>query len=120
MEGPKYTLVPEDYLDLWKQFEEDANKAKDRLWTITSWLYALMSGLMAFLLDQQNHNKILIPFGAGTGILLSLYTWYMSKELGRHIKKHWDRANKIREEKITGLTEVWDLKPPDDSNGSKK
>lgn len=31
MEDQKHPLKPEDYLDLWKQFQEDADKAKDKL-----------------------------------------------------------------------------------------
>lgn len=44
-------LNKQEYLDLWKVFSEDAAKIKDKLWTIASWLYALMSGLMADMFD---------------------------------------------------------------------
>ena len=50
---PKNTLTKQDYLDLWKFFSEDTSKIKDKLWTIASWLYALMSGLMAFMLEEK-------------------------------------------------------------------
>ena len=43
-----YTLEKKGYLDLWRYFSEDTAKIKDKLWTIASWLYALMSGLLSF------------------------------------------------------------------------
>ncbi len=46
---PENTLTKQDYLDLWKFSSEDTAKIKDKLWTIASWLYALMSGLLGFL-----------------------------------------------------------------------
>ena len=44
----KYTLEKKDYLELWRYFSEDTAKIKDKLWTIASGLYALMSGLLGF------------------------------------------------------------------------
>jgi hypothetical protein len=46
---PANALTKQDYLDLWKFFSEDTAKIKDKLWTI----YALMSGLMAFMLEDK-------------------------------------------------------------------
>ena len=43
-----YTLEKKDYVDLWRYFSEDTAKIKDKFWTIASWLYALMSGLLGF------------------------------------------------------------------------
>jgi hypothetical protein len=50
---PESLLENQDYLDLWKFFSEDTAKIKDKLWTIASWLFALMSGLMAFMREDE-------------------------------------------------------------------
>ena len=50
---PENALTKQECLDIWKFFSEDTAKIKDKLWTITSWLYALMSGLRAFMLEDK-------------------------------------------------------------------
>ncbi len=49
----KEPLTKQNYLDLWKFFSEDTAKIKDKLRTIASWRYALMSGLRAFMLEDK-------------------------------------------------------------------
>ncbi len=50
---PENALTIQEFLDLWKFFSEDTAKIKDKLWTIASWLYGLMNGLMAFMLEDK-------------------------------------------------------------------
>ncbi len=54
------TLTKQDYLDLWRFFSEDTAKIKDKLWTIASWLCALMSGLMAFMLEDKEEGFCMV------------------------------------------------------------
>ena len=73
---PKNTLTKQDYLDLWKFFSEDTAKIKDKLWTIASWLYALMSGLMAFMLEDkaEEFRPVMgVGYGVVFGALLFIY-----------------------------------------------
>lgn len=73
---PKTTLTKQDYLDLWKHFSEDTAKIKDKLWTIASWLYALMSGLMAFMLEDKAEGfrpVMAVGYGVVFGALLFIY-----------------------------------------------
>lgn len=112
MSHSEYTISDKDYLELWKFFSEDVAKIKDKLWTIASWLYALMSALIAFIvkyildvdIDQIPELILIIIF---TGLLLSLYTVFMIYEYGLHIRCGWNRTNYIRN-KIQGLDAIWD------------
>lgn len=112
----KYTLKEQDYLDLWKFFSEDTAKIKDKIWTIASWLYALMSGLLAFLFDKKAagwHSFICL-----VGIFLSIYTGYMIYEYGRHIKGGW-RTTDFLVKQIKGMQEVWDSRKSDADKNPK-
>jgi hypothetical protein len=42
------TLKPENYLELWKYFTDDAAKIKDRMWTIASLFFCRYYGLNKF------------------------------------------------------------------------
>ncbi len=108
-ETPPYVLKGPDYLDLWKFFNEDTAKIKDKLWTIASWLYGIMGALLGTIITYTQ--------AAGTGnwqggmsilgIVLSAYTAYMIWEYGIHIRHGWNRANFIAAQ-IKGLKEIID------------
>ncbi len=110
-----YKLSDKDYLDLWKFFSEDTAKIKDKLWTIASWLYALMSGLLGFMFkfkpDSPVDQWMIWPM-AIAGIFLSIYTWYMIREYGKHVRTGWKVTDFLRT-KIEGLDEIWDSKKTD-------
>jgi len=100
-----------DY-DLWKYLSDDTAKVKDKLWTIASWLYALMGGLLALIVKYLAEIEILVGGAwlivmALLGIVLSVYTLYMIREYGRHVQSGWDRTDKLKA-KIDGLNQVFD------------
>jgi hypothetical protein len=99
------TLNKQDYLDLWKFFSEDTAKIKDKLWTIASWLYALMSGLMAFMLEEKAAE--FRPVMGVVGVFLSIYTGYMIQQYGMHVRTGWNVTDFLRT-KIEGMEEVWE------------
>jgi hypothetical protein len=101
-----------DDLEVWKYFNEEANNIKDKLWTIASWLYALMGGILALIaknLDETDHSfsyPLMILVLSLVGIALSLYTWWMIKMYGWHVRTCWDRSNFLRK-RVNGLDEIW-------------
>lgn len=109
MESTKTKLEDQNYLDLWEYFNEDTAKIKDKLWTIVSWLYTLMSGLVAFMVNQgtaKQPKMVLVIAVALIGILLSIYTDFMIREYGRHIRGGWNVTDFLMS-KIEGFEEVW-------------
>lgn len=108
-----------DRYDLWKHISDDTAKVKDKLWTIASWLYALMSGLMGlivenFLSDKKvsDHTHLyLIMLFCGVG--LSIYTCLMIWQYGMHVRRGWNRADNIAKE-IDGLKQSLGQKPPEE------
>lgn len=100
-------LQEKDYLELWKFFSEDAAKVKDRLWSIATWLYSLMTALLAavFKIDSENEFFRIIILIAG--ICFSIYTCFMIQQFGMHLRSGWNRTKFLRK-KIIGVKEVWD------------
>lgn len=111
-ENPPYALKDQDYLDLWKFFSEDAAKVKDKLWTIASWLYALMGALLGLIVKYYIEHPtapFLLPAMGLVGLLLSVYSAFMIREYGAHIRTGWNRTNFLRS-KIASMENVWQAK----------
>ncbi|MCF2490254.1 hypothetical protein [Dyadobacter sp. CY347] len=118
----KYTLSDKDYVELWKHFNEDTEKIKDKLWTIASWLYGLMSGLLAFIVSYytdkgEGRENTLVFVMLLVGFLLSIYTCLMVSEYGKHVRSGWKKTNRLSD-KIAGLGEV--IGRQSDSNTHRK
>jgi hypothetical protein len=114
-----YKLKEQDFLALWQYFSEDAAKIKDKLWTIASWLYALMSGLLGFVVKYQIEGKETSVFWTvamgAVGIALSYYTWYMIEQYGKHIRTGWNVTAYLRTQ-IKGMEAIWASRKSDDKD----
>jgi hypothetical protein len=99
-----------DDLVLWKHFQEDANKIKERMWTITTWLFTLITGLIGFIfkfftiLGNSDNDQIssgiflepLIVILLGiVGLFICIFTYQMVSSYGKHITTCWKRSNFI-------------------------
>ena len=119
-----YILEHKDYLELWKYFSDDAVKVKDKLWTISIWLFALMGSVLGFIMKymieemkikqkaQMEEKELLLMYdpliliGCGVGLVLTVYAWSMINSYGKHIRAAWNRTIYLRSQ-ITGMNEVW-------------
>jgi hypothetical protein len=87
---------------LWIHFSEDAAKVKDKLWTISAWLFSLLGAIMAFIGKNLSENQLAfknpktILLVAILGFVLSLYTFLVIYENGKHLRIAWDRTNYLR------------------------
>lgn len=114
----KQTLKPENYLELWKYFSDDAAKIKDRMWTIASLFFAAVTTLAGFIagifsrLGKENilQSKELIQVIIVSVSLAGLcaYFKFMMLQYGKHLRAGWNRTNFIRMQ-IEGLSEIWHL-----------
>lgn len=108
----KLTLKPDQYLELWKYFSDDAAKVKDKLWTISIWLFALQGSVLGYISKQLDvitmdfSNSVLVVVIAVLGFILSGYTYRMITSYGEHIRTSWNRTDYLRKQ-IEGLNEVW-------------
>jgi hypothetical protein len=118
LQQDKHTEI---HLDLWKYVTDDAGKIKDRMWTMASWMFALLAGLLAFSVkyfsganrgDLKIENPVLIIVIGILGIVLSGYAMFMIQQYEQHIRNMWNRSDLVRRE-IRGLCEIWFLNLPD-------
>ena len=104
-------------LNLWKHFNEEADKTKDRMWTMASWMFTLQGAVIAFIVKQlftskSNEDHLMIANDAVAmatsliGAVLGGYTIFLICQYGYHINGMWNRANVIRRQ-INGLNEIW-------------
>lgn len=123
----KRTLKPDDYLELWPYFSNRGDSYKDKLWNITIWLYALLTGILGYMISNFTslaateevqevagetassplitEPTLAIVF-ALFALLFCLYIILTIKEYGEHIQHNWNRANHLLE-KIQGLPKIW-------------
>jgi hypothetical protein len=87
--------------DLFKFYEEAAEKAKALAWSQTTWILTLNAGIMAVSLDfyakNGTHPRLILIEGisAGVGVVLCLFLVYLLHELGGHIRHYWTTSNRI-------------------------
>lgn len=112
----KHSLTPDNHLELWKYFSDDAAKIKDRMWTIASLFFAAITtlvGFMAKLFSKLDRENILQGRQIMMVIIISVSLWglcyyfkYLITQYGIHLRFGWNRTNFIRTQ-IEGLSEIW-------------
>jgi hypothetical protein len=101
-----------DQLDLWKYFSDDAAKVKDKLWTIASWLFSLLSVVFGYIAQNLDGHGFafkepqIIIVVAGVGLVLSIYTCWMIYENGIHLRTAWNRTNHLCD-KLPHVKDAW-------------
>ena len=126
MEIPtKYNLDQDDknYLELWKFFAERGDAYKDKMWTITIWLYALLGGILGYMMsnfmggglnkENESVNDVWMIAEPGLSIIFSIfailfciYIVITIKEYGEHVQHNWNRANYLLV-RIDPLPDIW-------------
>lgn len=106
----KNAVTKQDYLYIF--FSEDTAKIKDKLLTISSWLFTLLGGVLGFLakgletVDLAFSEPKLGMVVSFVGLVLNTYTYWRITEYGEHIRTAWNRTDFLRS-KIGGFEEVW-------------
>jgi hypothetical protein len=93
--------TPDPTLELFKFYEDAAEKTKTAAWSQTTWMLTLNAGIMAFSLDfYANHSAdphfVLVEgVSTGVGIGLCVFLIYLLQELGGHISHYWTSSNTL-------------------------
>ena len=91
-------------LDVFKFYEEAAEKTKGHAWSQTTWILTLNAGILAFSLNLFAAYSTKIPSGAFlviewisciAGLTLCGLLFFVIRELGVHIANYWETANKL-------------------------
>lgn len=106
-----YELQGPDLLDLWKFEEDQGNTVKGRMLTIVTWLLALATGVLGFtvkelgILEGKAEKAKIAVLLSILGLAICSYAWFLIREFGNHMKRHWQSADYLRS-RIDGLDEI--------------
>lgn len=96
--------LKDDRFEVWKYFEERANKLGDQLWSTGTWLMALIAATLSLpfvagfvkvpdtLLETQINVKPPVVGIALFGMAICLYAYAAILDIRRHIEGNWRRA----------------------------
>ncbi len=99
-------------LEIWKHFSDDAERVKEKLWTVSIWLFALLGSVLGFIVKLMDAEKLtftqkpLVIASCGVGIMLCIYAWWMITSYGKHVQTAWNRTNHILKDD-NELRELW-------------
>ena len=98
---PDEPLTAAQRLEIFKFYEEAAEKAKAHAWSQTTWILTLNAGILAFSVTFFAEHRDTPAFlfiellSAGVGVVLSGFLIYLLYELGKHIRNYWTQSNTI-------------------------
>jgi hypothetical protein len=90
-----------DKLELFKFYEEAAEKAKAHAWAQTTWILAINAGIIGFSVtffaDKCGEPGFFVIecLAAGVGVVLCAFLLDVVTELGGHISHYWTSSNTI-------------------------
>jgi hypothetical protein len=97
---PTAQLSPNNSMELFKFYEGAADKAKERSWSLTTWVLALNAAILAFSFDFFAKNArspafvVIEAASAIVGIALCAFIFYLLREAGSHISHYWTSSNR--------------------------
>ena len=103
------TIKNGNRFELWKYFENNADKLQSTLWDQGKWLLAIQGGVLflpftAKLIEPTTYfpfmgtkNLFLVILMYLFGIMLSAYSVAFQREMGKHIARNFDRAKCARD-----------------------
>lgn len=94
----------ETYYDLWKHYQERVELLKDRLWTMGTWMMAILGAILAIIIEKDMITKCWPPveasgflfFLAILGLVLANYSKKIIDDYIKHIRLNWWSADYLR------------------------
>ncbi|MHC4560556.1 MAG: hypothetical protein ACYS80_25020 [Planctomycetota bacterium] len=106
----------EEYIDLWKYFQDRAISVKGAMFNTITWIIGFAAALLGFIFAKiSDFNctgaKISLPclmiLLSIAGIVICIYAFIALYESAKQIRKHWNRADNCWK-KIEGINEIVD------------
>jgi hypothetical protein len=111
----EYELKDEDYLNLWKYFQDKAISVKGAMFNTITWIIGFAAALLGFIFakisdfDPMKAKIITLPLLmillSIAGIVICIYAFFAIGESAKHIRKNWDRRDRCMNE-IKGLNKI--------------
>jgi hypothetical protein len=112
-----HNLEGDDYLDLWKYFEDRADNVKGAMFTSVTWALGFSAAIFGFifstlldlkemtLFDLKPKSPEAVFLASVVGYLLCLYSVIMVRESRKHILRNWERAERCKRN-VYGMTHI--------------
>ena len=110
----KYKLKDDDYLELWKYFQDKATSVKGAMFNTITWILGFAAVILGFIFtnlakDEATNPKLtleeLMLFASLAGGVLCMYAFFALGESAKHINNNWVFAENCKN-KIKGLNEL--------------
>ncbi len=110
----EYKLKYEDYLELWKYFQDKATSVKGAMFNIITWILGFAAAILGFIFVNLAKDKAknptmtleeLILYASLSGGALCIYAFMALGESAKHIYNNWTFADNCKNE-IEGLSEI--------------
>lgn len=121
----KRKVGKEDYLELWKYFEDRAIGVKGAMFSTLTWNVGFAAALIAFIFTMLTKGEAQDPMlpiewvtfaSSIAGLFICWYAIYGINESEKHIRNNWKYSKNCRRE-IEGLNKILELKEnPGDEN----
>ncbi len=123
-----YHLEGDDYLDLWKYFEDRADDIKEAMFNSVTWALGFSAAVFGFIFTQlfdmsgltlsylDLKSPIAVVFASLVGLLLCAYSVILVFESKKHILRNWDRATRCKRE-LYGLGPIFRNQESDAEGG---
>ena len=111
----EYKLQNDDYVDLWKYFDEKATSVKGAMFNTTTWVIGFASALLCFIfvnLAKFESTKAVVSLStlitvvSIAGLAICLYAFFALGESAKHIRNNWEYANHCKSQ-IEGMEEIF-------------
>jgi hypothetical protein len=107
-----YKIEDDDYLDLWKYFQERADNVKEAMFNSVTWSVGFVAAILGFIMTTQVNvadlsvaaPKAVIGVSL-IGLLLCVYSWIVVLESKKHIRRNWHYADACKLQ-VEGLDSI--------------
>ena len=107
-------LTENNYLDLYKYFDEKASKVKGAMFSTITWIIGFAAALLGFMFSKLSESypvqaalprsKVIVVLSIA-GIILCAYAFFALRESAKHIQNNWRYADRCKK-KIKALEEI--------------
>lgn len=114
MRVEKLKAIQPDRFELWKYYEDRADRLGERLWSVGIWLMAMLAGAISLpfaagfikptssLFPIQIVSRIPVAILALYGMLFCVYSYAALRDLRDHIESNWRNAGYV-------LSATWEV-----------
>ena len=110
-----HKIDDDDYLDLWKYFQDRADNVKEAMFNSVTWTVGLAAAILGFIFARfvkysgtatlELNEPWFTLVASLVGLVICVYAGILIVESKRHIEDNWERSKNCKEH-VDGLDEL--------------